>query len=984
MQNENESTNRRKRNYLKIAAAVLAAIMIYAIFGFFALPLLIRSILPEKLFAVLHRKFTIENVAVNPFALSVNVKGIRVVLPDGNIFASLDEFFIDLQISSLFKRSLIIKEIRLTKPFVDIARNADGTFNFSDLGGAAKTSETPSETKTEAPRAINFAVETLQLEAGRIAYIDSSLGTPFKTAIDPLNVTLRYLSSQPGKPAAYTISATTPEKETITGKGIFALFPFISEGNLALQKISLAKYAPYYQDYVNIAITGGSIDFQTGYRFSPDKPSKVMLLTQASLMLDSLKLQSRESREDFCVIPSLAVENTNVDIIQKTVTIGSLDSKNGFLLCKRMADGTLNLNRLTLRAPLPQNPPPREQTATTELSWKVDLNHLVLKDYTIRAEDLTPSDPVKIILDQIELEGKDLTTRVNEKNRIALALRYNQKGNVATKGTLVFSPFSASLEVNARGVDIKSVQPYFTDKVKLIVTDGDFNANGRLSFAQKPDLSAACSYQGEVSITRFASIDRKQAQDFLKWKSLHFDDLQIGYKPLKILIDKVSLTDFYSRLMINPDGTVNVRTIFSPEDQNNKPAKTDPKHPGKPDQETLPDIKINQVIFQGGTVNFSDRLARKHFETNLLELGGKISGLSSEEQSRADVFLKGKHGGSAPLEIKGKINPLIANRYADLKLTFKDIELSPFSPYSEKYLGHILQKGQLTLDLEYNVLDNKLQGKNRVYLDQFTLGDKVDSPDAISLPVKLGIALLKDRNGLIELDLPVSGDLNNPEFKISQIIVKMILNLLTKIITAPFAALSSIFGGGAELSFVDFEYGSSQITAPMQAQLDKLTTALYDRPALQLEIQGDFHLKNDRSALRQVEFDNLLKAQKLKEMVKKGRDAVALAEVKIEPENYETYLNMAYQASEIPKPRDESGKIKKLPAAEMEKLLFTAIDISDEDLRLLAHERAAAVKEYILSSAKIEGHRLFILEPRSLASDDKKEENQSRVIFFLK
>jgi hypothetical protein len=595
------------------------------------------------------------------------------------------------------------------------------------------------------------------------------------------------------------------------------------------------------------------------------------------------------------------------------------------------------------------------------------------------------ADPVNILLDHVKVEGKDLTTKPNGEGQVSIALRWNKKGSVSVKGSVAADPVSANLAVNVSGLDIRSLQPYFNEKIKLIVTGGDINANGRINLTQKAKNDPAVSYQGDASITGFASVDRKLALDFLKWKSLYLANVNVGYKPIKISIDEVALTDFYSRLIIHPDGTNNIRTIFSPE---NEVAETSPDVSAKETPETaatLPaDITIKNVVLQGGTVSFSDRLTQPNFDTELTELGGKLSGLSSAEQSRADVFIKGSHGGTSPLEIKGKINPLIVNRYADLTLTFRDIEMSPFSPYSGKYLGYILQKGQLTVELAYKLLDNKIQGKNRIFLDQFTLGDKVDSPEATSLPVKLGIALLKDSNGLIELDLPVNGDLNNPEFSIGNIIFKMLGNLFAKIVSAPFAALSSIFGGGAELSYVDFDYGSVQIDESRHAQLDKLITALENRPALQLEIQGSVDPEKDPMELRRIQFDNLLKAQKLKEMVKKNLDAVSLAEIKIESDDFITYLEMAYAASDIPKPRDEAGKIKKLPVAEMEKILFTGIDISDKDLRRLAHQRAAGVESYIIKSEKIDPQKIFILEPNSLADRENKEKHNSRVNFFLK
>jgi hypothetical protein len=987
MQHENKKPINLQRKVKKAAIVILVIVTAYTIFGFFGLPLIIRSMLPDKLSAALNRKVSIEKVQVNPYVLSVNIQGITVADGNGKIFASIDQFFVNLQISSLFKRALILKDLKITKPSANIVRNADGTFNFSDIAGT-EPSKAPAPPETKAQPALAFAVESLQIENGRIAYGDNAPAKPFKTIVEPLNITLRDLNSLPHKQAAYTISATTSAKETIEAKGTFALFPFQSQGNLSAHNISFATYAPYYQDSVNIDVAGGVMDVQTEYRFSPQEPSKVMILSRASVKIDSLKLKNRQNQEDFCVIPSLAVDNIDVDAVGETVTIGTLSSKNGFLLCKRLADGSLNLSQLTAAQTPKKNiapKPPVQSASATEAPWQVNLNHFMFEDYTIRAEDLTPTDPVKIIMDQIELTGQDFTPQPQRPGQVSLSLRWNKNGHIAVNGPMTLNPVTTNFKVSAKGVDIRSFQPYFADKVRLIVTDGDFNTNGRLSFSQKPAAAPDFSYQGEASVTRFASVDRKSAQDFLKWKSFHFENLKISFQPLKLFINKVSLTDFYSRLIINPDGTINIRTIFAPENaKKDVSAQTSTKPAAKSKQAPAPDIKINHVVFQGGSVQFSDRLAGERFDTDISDLGGKISGLSSNEQSRADVFLKGKHAGSAPLEIQGKINPLIANRYADLKLTFKDIELSPFSPYSEKYLGYILQKGKLNIELAYKVLDNKIQGKNRIFFDQMTLGDKVDSPDATSLPVKLGIALLKDSKGEINLDFPVNGDLNDPKFNIGKIVVKAIVNLFVKIISSPFAALSSMFGGGAELSYVDFEYGSAHINAAMEERLNSLATALNNRPALQLEIQGSVDPENDSAALRNIRFDNLLKAQKLKDMVKSGLPAAPLASVKIEPQDTEKYLKKAYDASEIPKPRDEAGKVKKLPAAEMEKLLFTGINITNEDLRLLAHERSAAIKDYLLSSGKIDTQRIFIIEPRSLTAEDKKEEYKGRVNFSLK
>ena len=385
-----------------------------------------------------------------------------------------------------------------------------------------------------------------------------------------------------------------------------------------------------------------------------------------------------------------------------------------------------------------------------------------------------------------------------------------------------------------------------------------------------------------------------------------------------------------------------------------------------------------------GPSTFSDHYIKPNYSANFLEVGGRVSGLSSEETKMADVDLKGKLDNYAPLEISGKINPLSDDLYVDLKVDFKDMDLSPVTPYSGRYAGYTIEKGKLSLNLHYLIVKKKLDAQNRVFLDQFTLGDKVNSPDATKLPVKLAIALLKNRKGEIDLNLPVTGNLDDPKFSLGSVIIKIIVNLLAKAATSPFALLGAIFGGGEELSYLDFDYGSFALSEPGIKKLDTLIKALNDRPALKLEIEGHVDLEKDKEGLRQYLFNKKIKAQKLKEMVKSGMAAVSVDDVKIEKDEYSKYLKMAYKAEKFPKPRNIIGIAKDLPVPEMEKLMLTHIEVKDDDLRLLASQRALAVKDYILKSKQVEPERIFLVEPKTLQPEKKEKLRDSRVDFRLK
>jgi len=369
----------------------------------------------------------------------------------------------------------------------------------------------------------------------------------------------------------------------------------------------------------------------------------------------------------------------------------------------------------------------------------------------------------------------------------------------------------------------------------------------------------------------------------------------------------------------------------------------------------------------------------------MVDLGGRVSGLSSEEVTTADVELRGKFGQqSSPVEIIGKINPLKKDLYLDLKVSFKDIELSSMSPYSGKYAGYAIEKGKLFIDLKYHIENRKLDAQNRIFLDQFTFGEKVESPTATKLPVRLAVSLLKNKKGEIDLNIPVSGSLDDPKFSIFGIILKVILNLLVKAATSPFALIGAMVGGGGgDLDFLEFDYGSAEIRGESLNKLNSLVKALQDRPALKLDVEGHVDLEKDKEGLRQYLFQKRLKTQKLKEMVKKGQPAVPVDQLKVEPPEYEKYLKMAYKEEKFPKPKNFLGIPKDIPAPEMEKLMFTYIEVKEADLRLLASQRSQKVKEALVKN-QVEPERVFLVEPKSLAPAKKEKLKDSRVELKLK
>jgi hypothetical protein len=341
------------------------------------------------------------------------------------------------------------------------------------------------------------------------------------------------------------------------------------------------------------------------------------------------------------------------------------------------------------------------------------------------------------------------------------------------------------------------------------------------------------------------------------------------------------------------------------------------------------------------------------------------------------------------VDIKGKINPLSKELFLDLVADAKEIELSPMTPYSVKYVGYGIEKGKLSFNVKYKLDNRKLSADNKIILNQLTFGDKIESPDATKLPVLLAVALLKDRNGIIDVDLPISGSLDDPQFSVGGIILRIIINIITKAVTAPFSLLAAAFGGGGsgdDLRYIEFDNGRSNINQAGQTKIATLAKALNNRPALNLELTGRIDPATDLEGLKRVAVERKVKAQKLKELVRRGQTQKSVDEVVIENNEYAQYLKAAYGEESFPKPRNIIGLAQDLPVPEMEKLMLQHAKAGDEELRQLANQRAQAVRDAILATGQVGADRLFIVAAKPLTDEQKSQikGRPNRVEFSMK
>jgi hypothetical protein len=476
-----------------------------------------------------------------------------------------------------------------------------------------------------------------------------------------------------------------------------------------------------------------------------------------------------------------------------------------------------------------------------------------------------------------------------------------------------------------------------------------------------------------MGVTRLALEDPMQNNPFLKWDSLELKQMDLQVEPTSVNLQAIELVDPAVVVSIDADGGMNLKRLFSPpasqveEDKQ----KEEEEKKGVGESDTIPPapVKIGSVTITNLLARFADLSITPNVVTQIEGLTGTIKGLSSDQLAKADVALEGTVDQYAPFKIAGQINPLSEEAYTDLTFSFKNLDLPTVSPYSGKYAGYPITKGKLSLDLMYKISEKTLVGENKVLIDQITMGEKVESPDATSLPIPLALALLKDRKGHIDIDLPVRGNLDDPDFSYGGVIWNALVNLLTKVVTSPFAVLGGLLGvSGEDLQYIAFPAGNVQLPSGEQQKLSALGKALDDRPALRLEITGTADPQVDRQALAAGQLRKQLQKRTFVQGSSAVTKEVSVEKIELNPEEEVQLLSELYAEKFGVQPITSSSsseeKTSGLPTPEqMQAKLLETIQVKDEQLRSLAQQRAQGIREYLIQEVHVPGDRVFLVEP---------------------
>jgi hypothetical protein len=896
----------------------------------------------------------------------------------------------------------------------------------ASAGGAPATAAPP----------LDLVIKRFALNDGTINIQDNAVARPVALGLNKLAVSLADFSTLGQAPARYTVSTAFKDSPgSLDAAGSLGLVAKSADSKIDLKSLSLPALQPYLDSMTAAQVTDGALSATTNVSANWAKSPPAIQVGESQLNLESLKVATRGNKEPVVALAQGQVNVKQVDVSARTADITGVDATGLVINAQRLKDGSIDLAALA--------GPHEEAHQRTAIhaakkaqeegpAWHYRIGEFTLKDATANFTDNTTPHPVKLNITPLQLKVQQISDDLSKPLPIDLEATLNRKGTLGVKGDITATPLKATLKVDAKRLDAAAFEPYFGNKLNATIASALLNMDGDLAVSQASKAMKA-SYRGNAALVDVRMLDKVTSDSFAGWGSLALTNLKATYDEHGTDVDagRVTFSNFYGRVLLDPQGKLNLTDVVGSEGGSKQsltrsksatepvpltpgaaavvpasaPAAAPLAEASTPGAASAPvaasastrsaavtraaaapsspvKLHFGQLVLQQGRVTYTDNFIKPNFTANLVAIQGTIGAFGTQSTTSAPVDVAAKLAANGPLSIRGSINPLIAKPALDLTASAHDIELTNLTPYSAKYAGYPITKGKLNVDLHYKLDNDQLSANNHLFIDQLTFGDHVDNNTATKLPVRFAISLLKNSKGEIDVNIPVSGSLSNPEFSIGGLIWHAVLNLLERAVTAPFSLLANAFGGGGEeLGYVEFDPGSAKLTDAADKKLDTIVKALSDKSSIRIDLIGRVDPAVDTPALRTAYVDTLVKEETIKGLVGNG-ESIDPSTVTVDPKEYDKYLTKVYKDADFKKPRNFVGLTKTLPDDDMKSALAENAPINDASLRDLAQQRAQSVQQYF--EGKIDSSRVFLVAPKLDAQGIKDKGATTRVDFGLK
>ncbi len=999
-----------KSKAFRISAVVALLVALYALAGFVLAPRILRSALMEDIPKTVDATPTVGEIRVNPFLFQLEIKDFSLAARSGEKLLGFRRLFVDFELSSIWHRAYSFAVIDIDAPSVNAIVAHDGILNLSQL----KPKTPPAKPPQKAEPLPAIRIGAFNVSRGLVAYEDHSRSSEFAARLEPINFALMNFTTG-AEGGRFTFTGSTKLGERVEWHGHLSVQPIESDGEFRIEGLRAHTIWEYLEDRLNFAVNSGTIDLGATYKFSL-RDAVDLQAAVSKIAVSDLAVRPKDADNDWITVPSLLVSGTTIDLSKRQAHVDSLALTGVKLVTWLEPDGSFNLLKLAQSPPAPQAAAARAPQAVTAAAspataapappasatppWTFDLRELTLREANISAEDRSTSPPATVLLAPLSAKVEGVSLDLAKAVTVAaLDVRINGAGSLNVSGDVTPQPLSANLSLKLDGVDLKAVQPYIAQHTSMTLISGRLSGDARVRYGTK---KPALQFAGNISVADLHTVDNALHDDFINWDRLDVSGIAFQHDPDRLDIQQVTAQKLYARVIIEPDASLNVKRVLAgpgatvvvpsrsapvaatapvPAAPRGKAAssKVAPSPPPAAGPPPMP-MAVKKIVLHAGQANFADLSVQPNFATGIQSIEGTVLGLSSKANSRAKVDIHGAVDAFSPVDITGEVNVLSAALYTDLGLNFRNMELSIFNPYSGKFAGYNITKGKLTTELHYKVEGRKLDAQHHITVEQLEFGDKTASKDAVSLPIKLAVALLKDRNGVINLDVPVSGTLDDPTFRLGPIIWKVFVNILEKAVTAPFALLGALFGGGPDLQFIDFQPGTPDLDPAAMDKIRTVVKALDERPQLKIDVPIAWVSELDRPALVEAQFLTQIREVQSGKGSRKTSPAATSDFEQLEPSAKVELLTQLY-AKDVggePKFPPEVTNLKAKPelaaakAGFLKQALHEHIAVTDSDLTALGQQRAMAVQQALLTGTQVDSARVFLVVNDKAKNQDGK------------
>jgi hypothetical protein len=962
-----------------VIPVLVGLIALYSLIGFVLLPYLIKAYGVPAVAEQIKHPVILREVAFNPFSLALRLNGLEVRDQNQTAMLGFEELLVDLRAVTLFAQKVAFDEIRVVMPFVAARVNPEGKLNLMPLAPPAdETAPTSAQPAGEPKKIMPVEIHLLEIERGILEYQDDSKPRPVLIDVVPFRIMLRDFSTIPSKDSdnAYAFTAELDKGESLAWEGTISLEPVEFDGKLALSGIKLETLYQVVHDMFQFDIKEGVLGLSASYHFDLRGETPQATVKNGKVSVQNLEIVERGGILPVVDVPVFDVEGIRLNLERQTVDVAKVHSADARFDAWMDAAGVLNYH--TLFTPgggggtEPKSAPAKTEAEKPAKPWSITVDEVALRNYGVDFEDRTLERPGRVAVEAMNLTVKAIQIPFTKPLPIDLSMKLNETGSIDVNGKVAVEPLQADVEAKLEHIEIRPFQPYLDRFLNADVLDGAIDLNGKAHFVQDHVNEPLLRFQGNLAVNQLAIADRNFFDEVVAWKALNVNQIALDVEPTAVKIGEVIWREPSVQIAIDADGQLNLSRLAkspAPHDQLMSPKEAGGDQAHAKAGEPLP-VTIDQVKVAKLSATFQDLSIKPRVRMSLTEFGGTIKGLSSTQLKKADVNLSGKVDRTAPFKVVGKINPLSEDAFTDLVITLNGMDLRPAGPYSGKYVGYGLSKGKLSLDLKYKVSQKVLDAENLVHVDQLAFGEKTESPDATSLPVPLVVALLKDRKGLIAIDMPIRGNLNDPDFKYGKVVISTLLNLLTKVVASPFTLMSKLIPGGGsaeDLEFIEFQPGSASLVDKELKKLDMLEKALDERTGLRLDIKGTTDSTLDRTALQ---------AMKLRAQLLAMQGGANPDQEELSPRVEQRLVEKLYAKLPLPDPDASPAEPTQPTVEEMKQKLAAAIEVSEKEFDALARQRAEAIRNRLLEGGVLTEERVVLLDTGEAKSGHEKVRTQ--------